>query len=55
LRSRPAHAEWWLLLAYTQQALGRRDCAGLFARHALGLDPQRPGLAEAVERVAGAP
>ena len=55
LRSRPAHAESWLLLAYTHQALGRRDSAGLFARHALALDPQRPGLAEAVERVTGAP
>jgi O-antigen ligase len=55
LRSRPAHAESWLLLAYTQQALGRRDTAAAFARHALGLDPQRPGLAEAVERIAGPP
>ena len=55
LRSRPAHAESWLLLAYTHQALGRPDTARAFARHALGLDPQRPGLAEAVKRIAESP
>jgi O-antigen ligase len=55
LRSRPAHAESWLLLAYTHQALGRPATARAFARHALGLDPQRPGLAEAVKRIAESP
>jgi hypothetical protein len=55
LRQRPAAAESWLLLAFTHQALGRADSAAALARHALVLDPERPGLREAVERVAGAP
>ena len=55
LRRRPADAESWLLLAFTHQALGRRDTAAAFASHALALDPQRPGLREAAERIAGAP
>jgi tetratricopeptide (TPR) repeat protein len=55
LRSRPAQAESWLMLASVQLALGRREEARAFARHALGLDPQRPGLAESAERIALAP
>jgi O-antigen ligase len=55
LRQRPAAAESWLLLAFTHQALGKADTAAALARHALVLDPERPGLREAVERVAGAP
>ncbi len=55
LRARPAQAESWLLLAGAHLALGRPDTARAFARHALFLDPQRPGLAEAAGRIAGAP
>ena len=55
LRRRPADAESWLMLAFTHQALGRPDTAAAFARHALLLDPERPGLREAVGRIAGAP
>ena len=55
LRLRPADAESWLLLAFTHQALGRRDTAAAFAGHALELDPQRPGLREAAERIAASP
>jgi hypothetical protein len=55
LARRPAHAESWLMLAGAHQALGRRETAAAFARHALYLDPQRTGLSEAVSRIAGAP
>ncbi|MFI4945162.1 MAG: tetratricopeptide repeat protein, partial [Burkholderiales bacterium] len=55
LRARPAQAESWLLLAGTHLALGRPDTARAYARHAHFLDPQRPGLAEAAVRIAGAP
>lgn len=55
LARRPADAESWLLLAFTHHALGRADTAAAFARHALWLDPERPGLREAVARIAGAP
>lgn len=55
LAARPAHAESWLLLAGTHQALGRPETAAAFARHALALDPLRPGFAEAAARIAGAP
>jgi len=55
LRRRPADAESWLLLAFTHQALGRPDTAVALARHALVLDPGRPGLREAADRIAGAP
>jgi cytochrome c-type biogenesis protein CcmH/NrfG len=53
LGRRPAHAESWLMLAATHQALGRPETAAAFARHALELDPERPGLREAAERIAG--
>jgi hypothetical protein len=43
------------MLSFTQRALGRADTAAAFARHALVLDPERPGLREAVSRIAGAP
>jgi len=55
LRRRPADAESWLLLGFTHQALGRPDTAAAFASHALALDPERPGLREAADRIAGAP
>ena len=55
LRQRPAAAESWLLLAFTHQALGKADTAAALARHALVLDPERPGLREAVSGIAGAP
>ncbi len=51
LCQRPAHAESWLLLAGTHQALGRPATAAAFARHALWLDPERPGLREAAARI----
>ena len=55
VRLRPAAAESWLLLSFTHQALGRADTAAAFARHALELDPERPGLREAAARITGAP
>jgi O-antigen ligase len=55
LRRRPADAESWLLLGFTHQALGRPDTAAAFASHALVLDPGRPGLREAAQRIASAP
>ena len=55
LRQRPAAAESWLLLSFAHQALGRADTATAYARHALVLDPERPGLREAVSRITGAP
>jgi O-antigen ligase len=55
VRQRPAAAESWLLLAFSHQALGRADTASAYARHALVLDPERPGLREAVSRITGAP
>jgi O-antigen ligase len=48
LQGRPAQAEAWLLLAGTRA--GRGDAsAGDLARHAVGLDPQRPDLRSAAE------
>jgi hypothetical protein len=55
LGRRPAHAESWLMLAGAHQALGRRESATAFARHALALDPERTGLREAVLRISAAP
>jgi tetratricopeptide (TPR) repeat protein len=55
LQERPAHAESWLLLAGTEYALGRPATAAAFARQALSLDPERPGLREAVARLASPP
>jgi len=51
LRGRPAHAESWLMLAGTERALGRPATAAAFARHAVWLDPERPGLREAAARI----
>jgi hypothetical protein len=48
LRGRPAHAEAWLLLAGTRAERGD-DSARELARHALGLDPERPDLRSAAE------
>ena len=55
LSLRPGHAESWLLLAGTQAALGRRESAAALARHAVWLDPERPGLPEAAARIETAP
>jgi len=55
LGRRPAHAESWLMLAGAHHALGRRESATAFARHALALDPERTGLREAVGRIAPSP
>lgn len=51
LRRRPADAESWLLLAYCERALGHADRAAACARHALALDPERPGLREAAAQL----
>ena len=51
LGRRPAHAESWLLLAGTRAALGDAASGAALARHSAGLDPGRPGLAEAVDRL----
>jgi O-antigen ligase len=48
LRWRPACAEAWLLLAGTRAERGDPSAPGL-ARHALGLDPERPDLRAAAE------
>ncbi len=48
LRSRPAHAEAWLLLAGTRAERGDPS-AGDLARHAVALDPERPDLRSAAE------
>ena len=55
LGRRPAQAESWLLLAGTRAALGDKASGAALARHAAWLDPGRPGLAEAAERLGGAP
>ena len=55
LARRPAHAESWLLLAGTRVALGDPASGAALARHAAWLDPGRPGLAEAVDRLSMAP
>jgi len=51
LERRPAQAESWLLLAGTRAALGDTASGVALARHAAWLDPGRPGLAEAVDRL----
>src|SRR6266496_2543663 len=45
---RPAHAEAWLLLAGTRAERGDPSVGDL-ARHAVGLDPERPDLRAAAE------
>jgi len=51
LERRPAQAESWLLLGGTRAALGDAAAGAALARHAAWLDPGRPGLAEAVDRL----
>jgi O-antigen ligase len=51
LGRRPAQAESWLLLGGTRAALGDAAAGAALARHAAWLDPGRPGLAEAVDRL----
>jgi hypothetical protein len=53
LRARPAHAESWLLLAAIRSAEGDEAAAPALARHAVSLDPERPALREAAERLEG--
>lgn len=53
LKRRPAHAESWLMLAGVRAAVGDVRTSAALARHALFLDPERPGLREAAERLAG--
>ncbi|HUG54114.1 MAG TPA: O-antigen ligase family protein [Vicinamibacteria bacterium] len=51
LALRPADPEGWLLAAWLAAAGGRpADAAGL-ARHAVALDPQRPGVVEAARAI----
>jgi O-antigen ligase len=52
---RPAQAESWLILAATRVALGDAASGAALARHAAWLDPGRPGLAEAADRLGAAP
>jgi O-antigen ligase len=47
LSRRPARAESWLLLAHARAARGDRASVAALARHAVSLDPRRPGLREA--------
>ena len=54
LARRPAHAESWLMLAGARAARGDAAAARDLARHAVSLDPERPSLREAAERL-GAP
>lgn len=54
LRERPAHAESWLMLAAVRRARGDSASADALARRAVWLDPGRPGLREAAERLAAA-
>jgi len=51
LERRPAQAESWLLLAGTRAALGDAASGAALARHSAWLDPGRPGLAQAVDRL----
>ena len=51
LERRPAQAESWLLLAGTRAALGDAASGSALARHSAWLDPGRPGLAQAVDRL----
>ncbi|HSD28353.1 MAG TPA: O-antigen ligase family protein, partial [Vicinamibacteria bacterium] len=51
LERRPAQAESWLLLGGTRAALGDAASGAALARHAAWLDPGRPGLAEAADRL----
>ncbi|MFI4946563.1 MAG: hypothetical protein ACHP85_25010, partial [Burkholderiales bacterium] len=55
LGRRPAHAESWLMLGGVEQALGRHATAVAFARHAAWLDPERPGLKDAVAAIEASP
>jgi O-antigen ligase len=54
LERRPAQAESWLLLAGTRAALGDAASGAALARHAAWLDPERPGLAGAADRLSSA-
>jgi O-antigen ligase len=51
LRRRPAHAESWIMLAGVRAAWGDTVSGAALARHALALDPERPALREAAERL----
>lgn len=51
VRARPAHAESWLMLAGARAARGDADAAASLARHAVGLDPERPELRAAAARL----
>ncbi len=55
LGRRPAQAESWLFLAGTRAALGDAASGAALARHAAWLDPGRPGLAEAADRLRALP
>jgi len=51
VRSRPAHAESWLLLAWTRAAQGDWTAVRPLASHAMSLDPQREAMREEAARL----
>jgi O-antigen ligase len=51
VRDRPAYAESWFLLAIVRHAQGDAVSAAPLARYAVSLDPERPALREAAERL----
>jgi O-antigen ligase len=51
LRRRPAHAESWIMLAGVHAARGDGAAGAALARHALALDPERPALRKAADRL----
>jgi len=46
---RPADPEGWLMAAWTASMQGRPGKAAALARHAIALDPQRPGVAQSAK------
>jgi len=54
LRTRPADAESWYMLAWTRAALARAQEARALAGYARSLDPTRPSLREAIARLEAA-
>ena len=53
LRLRPAHAESWIVLAWTRAGMGEATSGAALARHAEWLDPERSDLREAARILTG--